>query len=795
MSKFIKDTYRQFKSDVINRANEQNIAIEDSYFLTFTQLLDDADIFINPKTSRTLGTFKNKKFSLFGYSASSFNFDNEDDVDGEDEEITDLNKFELKWNYTLFNGQFEDDSVKIEPEKLIKQTLTFLEKTFSKDYLQNFSEANELQKQLNQRRKDDSLNKIEICIICDSIFDYTELPKKKYLENYDIEVRIHYWDFKRWCELKRNKNKRESIIIDFVNDIDYRNYSIPFLEKQIEPNYKYYLAIFPADLLGDLYYNFDTKLLENNVRVFLSATQKANKGIRDTIKKDAIKFFSYNNGISATAEFVEIINNKIVKIKDFQIVNGGQTTASIHYARKKDGSSLKDVYVPVKITALQNNNNYSEIVDNISRAANTQSAISQSDFFANSRDLIMLEQLSLKTPVLNDNDTNVYYFFERMKGQYNVTMSNQGRESLQRAWQKSYPKELMFNKIDVARWYNILYGLPYVAATGAEKQFKDFMDNKNFKRPNVSLGKFKTLIGLGLLFKRIKKLCGTANGNQYPSLTIDFRTKEHVPVAMSTAIYTTAYLHQFTKERFDYWSIFEYKHGICQSILTRQRFDTKLDELLIELINECWKQIYMYGGAAAQERSKTIDCWNYVIKNINLSKNFEKNINKYIISDKEYKNRSSEIIINDDYDYFNSLDSFLKGECFLLKELLKITNTNRNYLNYKDSIKNILKRIDSTNEVLPKTKILEIFSFYQKLLGDGIRINTNNLASDTEINFIKIYEIYFKTQSLSDIDLIEERNTLLNNADEIRNELQDIIDLYFSQNGLSLTNLQILNNR
>ena len=162
------------------------------------------------------------------------------------------------------------------------------------------------------------------------------------------------------------------------------------MKQETNNNLSYYLAIFPGDLIADLYDLHNTRLLENNVRVFLSATKKANKGIRDTIKNEAYKFFSYNNGISATAESIETEAGKVINIQDFQIVNGGHTTATIHYSRKRDGNSLKDVFVAVKITRLQKNEEYSSIVSKISQAANTQSAISNSDFalnFVSSREI------------------------------------------------------------------------------------------------------------------------------------------------------------------------------------------------------------------------------------------------------------------------------------------------------------------------------------------------------------------------------------------------------------------------
>ena len=316
--------------------------------------------------------------------------------------------------------------------------------------------------------------------------------------------------------IKRNKSKREPIDIDFQSD-DFEIYEVPYLHQKTGRDLDYYLSIFPGDLLADLYDFYNTRLLENNVRVFLSATRKANKGIRDTIGFNdginAYKFFSYNNGISATAENIEVSNGRITKIKDFQIVNGGQTTASIHYSRKKDRKPLENVFVSVKITALKKDDSYSGIVSKISKAANTQSSIAESDFYANDKELVLLEQIALKNPSQDDDDLNIYYFFERMKGQYKVMETSQGGGKKSNLWSNKYPRALSFNKLDLARWSNMMNFLPHHASEGAEKQFKSFMENKNFKRTEYHDKNYKTIIGFGLVFKRIKRLCGTAIEN------------------------------------------------------------------------------------------------------------------------------------------------------------------------------------------------------------------------------------------------------------------------------------------
>ena len=169
-------------------------------------------------------------------------------------------------------------------------------------------------------------------------------------------INVYYWDLKKWDALHRSRSKRLPIEIDFNKD-SYSDITIDYVKKSISKNLSQYLAIFPAELIFKLYDRHGVRLLENNVRVFLSANRKANLEMRKTIKgnKD-ILFFSFNNGLSVTAEKIEFEGERISKIHDFQVVNGGQTTATIHYCKKRDkrddGShiSLDNVYVPVKIT-------------------------------------------------------------------------------------------------------------------------------------------------------------------------------------------------------------------------------------------------------------------------------------------------------------------------------------------------------------------------------------------------------------------------------------------------------------
>jgi len=794
-------------SDAFNRYDNDDIPIEDCKFLNFTEFLDEIDVFKNPTAARSNGLYKNGKWSLLGYSVNTFREENDDLEIDEDDESNTTNHFEnsftVKWEYTIFNGVFsEDNQVKKTPklkiEKCINETVRFLEKTFSNDFINDVNEARELQQQILKQENENNLNLLEICIISDNIIELDKLPEKVKIKNIGLECRIKYWDLKRWNDLKRSKSKRESINIDLKTEA-YSHYSVPYVKKEILGKMNYYLSIFPGDLIADLYETYNTSLLENNVRVFLSATRKANKAIRQTIGAnsgdDAHKFFSYNNGISATAEVIEIENDKIVKIKDFQIVNGGQTTATIHYSRRKDNYLLDDVFVAVKITELKKNKEYSSIVNKISQAANTQSAVSESDFFANDKMLVEIEKISAKNPIQTVDERNIFYFFERMKGQFNVSKLTSGTGKTQQRWLETHPKSLMFDKIDLARWANIMEELPHIAATGAQKQFKDYMNNKHFQREEINFNNYKNLIGLGLLFKRIKKLCGTSTGKVYPSLTIDPITKTHAPVAMSTAIYTTAIIHKITSGQLDYWGIYNYKYLLAKAINSKDRINSDLDSILEKLIKLTWNQIAKFGGAAAQEKTKTLECWNFVKSNILISTEIKNELKPFLISQEEKVKRSSFIENSEDFDYFNGISILLSNGGSVIQKLHNIANTNEEFKIEKKTIENFLKKIEK-NHLLPMKRAEEIIVFYKRLIEKGFRFESKdkgNLIEELILN--NIYNNVFKNKDLYLEKLYEscfEDELLFDENEKKYEKVQDIIEKYYREYGLSINDLKTL---
>ena len=86
----------------------------------------------------------------------------------------------------------------------------------------------------------------------------------------------------------------------------------------------------PGTLLAKIYGLYGSKVLESNVRSYLQNRTKVNKKIKLTIEDEPEMFFAYNNGLTVTASDIKIDNNhRITSMRNFQIVNGGQTTASI----------------------------------------------------------------------------------------------------------------------------------------------------------------------------------------------------------------------------------------------------------------------------------------------------------------------------------------------------------------------------------------------------------------------------------------------------------------------------------
>lgn len=202
----------------------------------------------------------------------------------------------------------------------------------------------------------------------------------------DKPITWSVWDLARFERFDRSGQAREDLVVDFAKDFGA---ALPALKaSQGGAGLESYLLIVPGAQLAAIYDRWGARLLEANVRTFLQARAKTNKGIQKTIKDEPELFFPYNNGLSATAEEVCCVQTgeglAISSIGNLQIVNGAQTTGTIHAALKTAKDELSQVFVQMKLTVVPNDRSES-IVPKISEYANTQNKVNAADFFSKDR--------------------------------------------------------------------------------------------------------------------------------------------------------------------------------------------------------------------------------------------------------------------------------------------------------------------------------------------------------------------------------------------------------------------------
>ena len=254
--------------------------------------------------------------------------------------------------------------------------------------------------------------------------------------------------------------------------------ALPILPaQQSEADHESYLAVIPGEVLAEIYDRWGARLLEQNVRVFLQARGKVNRGIRITLENEPSMFFAYNNGITTTAEQVDIADEGgqllLRGLRNFQIVNGGQTTASIHVAklRKLD---LTRTFVQMKLSVVTPER-ATELVPRISEYANSQNRVSAADFFANHPFHVRIEGFSRRIHAPSPDGTfrQSKWFYERARGQYADARANL-TPGQRRKFDLENSRSQLFTKTDLAKFLNVWEGRPHEVSLGAQKNFAAF---------------------------------------------------------------------------------------------------------------------------------------------------------------------------------------------------------------------------------------------------------------------------------------------------------------------------------
>ena len=374
------------------------------------------------------------------------------------------------------------------------------------------------------------INQLRLYVITNGL---TDPDAGMAVESDDGEYIIEYnvWDMQRVYQQHNIRTGKEKVEIDFPTEYNTELQCLKMSEEN--PFVDAYMAIIPGITLAKIYKKYQQVLLEKNVRTFLQFKGKVNKGIRKTLREEPDMFFSYNNGISTTASEIEVKDVDgalyITRLYDWQIVNGGQTTASISASLNDRDVELGKVFVPMKISVIRDAENGENIIKAISTSANSQTAIKNSDFSANEPYLVDLEKYSRSEWVPNGNSKPVCkWYFERTRGQYLDQLAQLSGYN-EKAFKREYPKNQKITKTDIAKYETSWNMMPYNVCRGAEKNYTIFVTDIKRDKPEVTASYFKHVIAKCILFNTIdsivksKKLGGyKANMNTYLMASISF---------------------------------------------------------------------------------------------------------------------------------------------------------------------------------------------------------------------------------------------------------------------------------
>lgn len=452
-----------------------------------------------------------------------------------------------------------------------------------------------------------NINLLRIYVITDGLTDPSAVPSAVESEDYNLIIEYNVWDMQRVYQQHNILSGKEKVEIDFPTNYNTELQCLKMNEGN--PFVDAYLAIIPGITLAKIYKQYQQVLLEKNVRTFLQFKGKVNKGIRNTLRTDPDMFFSYNNGISTTASEIETKeddgNLYIVRLYDWQIVNGGQTTASIAASMRDSNVDLTKVFVPMKISVIKDTENADTIIKNISTYANSQTSIKNSDFSANEPYLVDMEKFSRSEWVPNGNNKPVCkWYFERTRGQYLDQLAQLSGFN-ERSFKIEYPKKQKITKTDIAKYESAWNQRPFDVCRGAEKNYKIFESDIKHENPLITAVYYQHMIAKAILFNTIdamvksKKLGGyKANMNAYIMASISFLSNKNLDLSY---------------------------------IWENQRVQQEVTDKIEELIPIVWSHIVGSTVTGSQssnagEWTKKPECWNRLKLKIGEMEHFDSNL-------------------------------------------------------------------------------------------------------------------------------------------------------------------------
>ncbi|MFD0024497.1 AIPR family protein [Streptomyces sp. NPDC058382] len=334
-----------------------------------------------------------------------------------------------------------------------------------------------------------------------------------------LPVTHEVWDLARLHRHATSGSISEPIVVSFEPPLPC--VSAP----SSESDHSVAMAVIPGRRLAELYGEYGTRLLELNVRSFLQARGSVNRGIRETLLSAPGRFLAYNNGITATASQVDFVHGPdgqptgISRVHGIQVVNGGQTTASLHYAQSRDKADLSHVSVQMKLTEVSPER-LAEIVPMISEYSNTQNRVTLVDFSSNHEYHVAVQRItrSLWASATDGSGQETHWFYERARGQYTDEVAKAWTPAKQRTFKKLNPTRQKFTKADLAKYVNSWNHLPFQVSRGAQKNFAAFMVRIDEAPPHVDVQYCQRVIAMAVLFKAVDRIAATHEAGSYKSM-------------------------------------------------------------------------------------------------------------------------------------------------------------------------------------------------------------------------------------------------------------------------------------
>lgn len=602
----IDEFFQNFSQDIIAKSGSEENFYEEVFFETICDFLVEQAIISN----YTPSSFKKAQKGL---KVDGWDYSDEEDV---------LTLFVCDFR---FGNSLETISPS-EVEKTLAKACNFFKeckKALFCASLEESSSAFELARVILGNKE--TIKKVKIVLLTNGQLSkkVTSIPEKN---EKGVVISYDIWDLSRIYRIESSGKSKEDIEIDFESVLGEGLRCLPAFNGSGNGQCESYLLVIPATILADLYDKYGERLLEQNVRTFLQFRGGVNKGIRNTLVNEPEMFFAYNNGLTTTAEKITTNDEGtlIKSVKNFQIVNGGQTTASIFTANRKNKADLTKVFVQAKLSIVQSNL-VETIVPKISEYANTQNKVSAADFFSNHPFHLRMEDFSrmIWAPSPDGSLRETHWFYERARGQYgnsqNRLSPGQTKEFLSK-----FPKSQMFTKTDLAKYENTFSGLPHVVSKGAQKNFASFASEigKRWETDNTQFNElfFQELIAKAIIFKGLDKAV----------LTAPWYSQGYKAQVVTYALAKFADMVRKAGERINFDIVWK-----------KQQLDAKFEEQLLAIAEKVNSAIQTDPpeGTNITEWCKREICWQHIQQ---LELDFNTGFSVFFISKSDYKAKQKE---------------------------------------------------------------------------------------------------------------------------------------------------------